>query len=99
MIEAVKVFSYEALQEHIGDAMAVVGASPALQLTLRELERSPLDGTEWGAFALYLEGDSKRQLAQGIYRLAHPAFGELDLFVSPKSAVQYEISISRRRPA
>lgn len=94
---AAKVFGYEALQGHIGDAMTVVGASPAMQLTLRELERTALDGAEWEAFALYLEGDPKRLLPQGTYRLAHPAFGEHDLFLSPKSPVQYEISISRRR--
>lgn len=97
MVEAVKVFNYEALQGHVGDVMVIAGVRPALYLKLIAVERSPLDGAEWEAFAVYLEGDPERPLMQGTYRLAHPAFSEQDLFLSPKSPVQYEISISRRR--
>lgn len=97
MIDAANVFDYETALAHIGDEVAVVGANPALHLTLVEVVRSPLDGAEWEAFALYLEGDPTRRLAQGVYRFAHPVVGELDLFLSPKSAVEYEISVSRRR--
>lgn len=97
VIDAVNVLKYETVLPHIGDEVEVVGATPALHLKLTEVVRSPLDGAKWEAFALYLEGDPARPLLQGTYRLALPAIGEQDLFLSPKSPVQYEISISRRR--
>lgn len=99
VIDAVNVLTYETMLARIGDEVEVVGATPALHLTLTEVARSPLDGAEWEAFALYLESDPARPLPQGTYRLAHPVIGEQDLFLSPKSPVQYEISISRRRGA
>jgi hypothetical protein len=97
VINASDNFNYETLQRQLGTVVQLIDADQVIFLSMTELSRSPLDGAEWEAFALYLEGDPERQLAQGIYRLAHPAFGEQDLFLSPKSPVQYEISISRRR--
>jgi hypothetical protein len=97
VIDAVSVVKYETVLARIGDEVEVVGATPALHLKLTEVVRSPLDGAVWEAFALYFDGDPARPLSQGTYRLAHPAIGEQDLFLSPKSPVQYEISISRRR--
>lgn len=97
VINATDNFNYDTLQRQLGTAVTLIDADQVIFLSMVELSRSPLDGAEWEAFALYLEGDPNRQLPQGVYRLAHPAFGERDLFLSPKSPVQYEISISRRR--
>lgn len=97
VINATDNFNYDTLQRQLGTAVTLIDADQVTFLSMVELSRSPLDGAQWEAFALYLEGDPNRQLPQGVYRLAHPAFGERDLFLSPKSPVQYEISISRRR--
>jgi len=90
-------FDFDTLLANLGDRIALLDAAPPTILTMTDVRCSSLDGDDWEAFVLMLKGDAGQPLSQGTYRFAHPAFGELDLFMSPKSATRYEIAVTRRR--
>lgn len=90
-------FNFDTLLANLGDRIQLLNTSPSISLTMTDVTCSPIDGDEWEAFVLTLEGDAERPLSQGTYRVAHPALGELDLFMSPKSPTIYEVAVSRRR--
>lgn len=67
-------------------------------LTVAEVNISSLNGDEWEAFSVIYKGDAGFHIPQGTFTFCHSVFGEIDLFVSPKSETEYETVISRKRP-
>lgn len=90
-------FNFDTLLANLGDRISLLDASPPAFLTMIDVSCSPLDDDDWEAFVLTLEGDPGQSLPQGTYRFWHPAFGALDLFISPKSETHYEIAVARCR--
>lgn len=66
-----------------------------LPLAVRELRRLSPTRVRAEPFAVVLRGPAEPMLSQGIHRLAHPRWGEMDLFIVPigrdASGVDYEI--------
>lgn len=67
-----------------------------VELEIAHVAQSTLNGTEWSAFALHLQGQEHVQIPQGCYLFDHPDLGAETLFISPKSHVQYEIIFNKR---
>ena len=67
------------------------------ELTIKEIVKNSLDGDEWESFSVFLTGDDSFHLDQGTYTLSNDQFGEQALFLSPKSALEYEIVVNRQR--
>jgi hypothetical protein len=66
-------------------------------LTVAEVNTSSLNGEEWEAFSVIYKGDAGFHIPQGTFTFCHSAFGEIALFVSPKSETEYETVVSRKR--
>lgn len=97
MSEQLKKSGFDAVLHETFDVSATDSSSQQ-QLTLVELRNRPAPAG-YEQFALQFLGPVEPILPQGIYRFAHRALGELQLFMVPvgKNAdgVQYEVCISR----
>lgn len=67
-------------------------------LIVAEVNISSLNGDEWEAFSVIYKGGASFHIPQGTFTFCHSVFGEVALFVSPKSETEYETVISRKRP-
>ncbi|WP_404392372.1 DUF6916 family protein [Pseudoalteromonas phenolica] len=91
-------FNAKVLTELLGQTVDITDSvGSGVTLTVSEVVESSMNGDEWEAFSVYLTGEESFHISQGTYKVAHSAFGERDLFISPKSPVEYEIIINRKR--
>lgn len=91
-------YSYESLRAAMGQQIALTdGHGHQVLLTIDRVEKSKLDSAQWEAFSASLKGDDTFHVPQGAYQLQHPGLGEETFFLSPKSAVEYELVINRKK--
>ncbi|TMO66740.1 DUF6916 family protein [Pseudoalteromonas aurantia] len=90
-------FTFDNLKSAQGTSLKVVGQNGEVELDISSVQKSKLDGDEWNAFRVLLNGKANDPLGQGTYRLVHEAFGEAELFLSPNSETEYEIHIAQKR--
>ena len=89
-------YSFENLNSLRGQALTLTDSQGnQVALVIENVAQSKLNGVEWDAFALYLQGPDHLQVPQGCYLVEHPELGAETLFISPKSAVQYEIIFNK----
>ena len=70
-------------EPHIGKDFALNAAGKQIGFKLTEVERLGAALREGGAFSLLFLSEKGPFLAQGIYPIAHPALGTLDMFIVP----------------
>lgn len=93
-----QTYSYDALRTLLGQQITVVDAQGhQVVMNIDRVEKSKLDSDEWEAFSAYFKGDSSFHVPQGTYQLSHPKLGSDTFFMSPKSAVEYELVINRKK--
>ena len=91
-------YNYNNLMEIVGDNVAVSDdEGNQQQLKIDSVSTSSMHGEDWEAFSVLFRGDESFHIPQGTYQFDHPAFGQVSLFVSPKSEIEYETVINRRR--
>ncbi|WP_141229454.1 DUF6916 family protein [Cellvibrio mixtus] len=91
-------YNYDSLQALAGQPITVMDdAGQQLTLKIDRVEKSRYDSVVWEVFSAYFMGDSQFRIPQGSYRLSHPDLGTETFFISPKSAVEYELVINRKR--
>lgn len=91
-------YSYESLNSLLGQKLTLTDdQGHQVMLVIDKVEKSKLDSMEWEAFSACLVGDASFHVPQGTYQLKHPGLGEEAFFLSPKSAVEYELVINRRK--
>lgn len=90
-------FTFENVESAQGSVVKVVGQNGDVELKISSVERTRLNGDEWNAFCVLLNGKANEPLSQGAYKLVHEAFGEAELFLSPNSETEYEIHMAQRR--
>ena len=92
-------YKFDVLDSMRGDQFDVMDESGnQAVLTLVDVKKSSLDGVHWEAFSAIYKGEQSIRIPQGTYRLHHRTFGALSLFLSPKSEVDYEVVVTRRKP-
>ncbi|MBQ4864283.1 hypothetical protein J8L98_21565 [Pseudoalteromonas sp. MMG013] len=90
-------FTFENVESAQGSVVKIVGQNGEVELEISSVKKSKLDGDEWNAFSVLLNGKANEPLSQGTYKLEHEAFGEAELFLSPNSETEYEIHIAQKR--
>lgn len=90
-------FTFENVESAQGSVVKVVGQNGEVELEVLSVTKSKLDGDEWNAFSVLLNGKANEPLSQGTYKLENEAFGEAELFLSPNSETEYEIHIAQKR--
>lgn len=91
-------FNYQTLAAIQGQAVTIKdGAGNTAALVVTEIKKSALDGTDWEAFSVLYSAPPSLRIPDGSYLIGHPCFGELELYLSPKSATEYESVITRKR--
>ncbi|GAA79704.1 MULTISPECIES: DUF6916 family protein [Pseudoalteromonas] len=90
-------FTFENVESAQGSVVKVVGQNGEVELEVSSVTKSKLDGDEWNAFSVLLNGKTNEPLSQGTYKLENEAFGEAELFLSPNSETEYEIHIAQKR--
>lgn len=91
-------YNYQQLSQLIGDAVQVSDQQGnKVTLKIAEVNQGRLDSSEWEAFSVIYRSDQPMNISQGTYRFFHQAFDEIDLFLSPNSAVEFETIITRSR--
>ncbi|GAB3535263.1 DUF6916 family protein [Photobacterium alginatilyticum] len=91
-------FAVNILEPIIGDFVQVcdLKQKKIIELKLTHVEKTKLSGKQWDSYCVTLLGTADNPLGQGTYQLSHPAFGEVDLFLCPNSATEYEIIVNRK---
>lgn len=78
---------YESFEPHVGDDFILPGGGglPPISFTLTDVKRlASAARPEFRApFQLIFRVASQDVYDQGLYRLTHPAMGELDIFIVP----------------
>ena len=67
----------------IGDQFDLAGAPPSVRLELHSVEEGHRDGARRRSFSLLFVGPEAPALTQGVWRLEHEAFDELEIFLVP----------------
>ena len=95
-----ELYNYENLKGIQGESVTVRDTNGAeVELTVTETKKSTIDGTLWEGFSVLYQGNSRFHIPQGTYTFSHAVFGELELFLSPKSQTEYETVITRKKNA
>ncbi|WDD98525.1 DUF6916 family protein [Thalassomonas actiniarum] len=91
-------YNYQQLSQLIGEAVQVSDQQGnQVSLKIIEVNKGQLDGEQWEAFSVIYTSDEAMNISQGTYRFSHQAFGQIDLFLSPNSAVEFETIVTRSR--
>lgn len=92
------VYNYPQLSQMLGETVKVSDQQGNhVALTISEVNKGSLDGDKWEAFSVIYTSDSPMDIAQGTYRFSHREFGDVDLFLSPNSATEFETIVTRTR--
>lgn len=91
-------YNYEVLSTIQGETVTIKDSSGnTADLTISEINQSRMNGPDWEAFSVIYTGKEDLRIPEGTYLFHHPSFGELELFLSPKSPTQYETMVTRKR--
>lgn len=91
------LYNFDSLQAIKGEHVKVTDTEGnEVTLEISEVNRSPLKNADWDAFSVIYQGDESFRIPQGTYSFYHALFGTRQLFLSPKSAVEYETVITRK---
>lgn len=91
-------YTFENLNSLRGQTLTLTDAQGnQAMLVIDHVAQGKLQATGWDAFALHLCGPEHLHVPQGCYLVEHPKLGAETLFISPKSAVQYEIIFSKAK--
>jgi len=91
-------FTVKELEPIIGELVQVcdLKQQKLTELKLTHVEETKLSSKQWDSFCVTLQGSAEMTLEQGTYKLSHPAFGDVDLFLCPNNATEYEIIVNRK---
>jgi len=93
-----ELYNYDILSQLVGeDVLLKDGQDQIVVLEVAEVNKGKLDGDEWEAFSVILNGKKEYSLPQGIFTLSHEKFGDVSLFLSPNSETEYETVVTRKR--
>ncbi|MEC8907908.1 MAG: hypothetical protein C9355_00600 [Thalassolituus maritimus] len=93
-----EAITYDSMESLLGQQVTLSDqADNSVRLTISEVERTALDGDDWEAFAVSLEGQDDFRVPQGMYRLTHEAIGSGELFITAHGPTEYQAVISRKR--
>ncbi|WP_272166360.1 DUF6916 family protein [Vibrio diabolicus] len=95
-----KDYNFENLSKLIGEQVLVSDEQcNELSLTLAEVTPGKIQNDMWESFSTIYKGDESVQIPQGTFTFSHPEFGDVKLFVSPKSPTDYEVIVTRKNQA
>ncbi|WDE05958.1 hypothetical protein SG34_003235 [Thalassomonas viridans] len=91
-------YNYQQLSQLLGETVQVSDQQGnQVDFKIAEVNKGQLDGEQWEAFSVIYTSDTPMNISQGTYRFSHQAFGEIDLFLSPNSAAEFETIVTRSR--
>jgi len=91
-------FTYETLSQIEGEHVILTDAmGRQCQLKIDRVRRGTLNDDEWTSFSVYYTAEIGVRIPQGNYQLEHSSFDTETKFLIPKSPIEYETIITRRR--
>ncbi|MFD2673526.1 DUF6916 family protein [Marinicrinis sediminis] len=93
-------FSFEQFSDQLHEAFILIDGDHRVQLNLAEATQGHSNEMH-EQFSLFFEADAARVVAQGMYKLEHPDFDHLELFLVPigisedGSKIRYEAVFNR----
>ncbi|EHW0692317.1 hypothetical protein K1B30_000593 [Vibrio parahaemolyticus] len=95
-----KDYNFENLSKLIGEQVRVSDdQGNELSLTLAEVTPGKMQDDVWESFSTTYRGCESFCIPQGTFTFSHLAFGDVSLFVSPKSSTEYEAIVTREKLA
>lgn len=91
-------YNYKNISQFIGEKVQLRDEQGNVaELSIADVCKGAMDGDEWEAFSVIYQGNKDFFVPQGTYFFTSEHFGEKQLFLSPKSDIEYETVVTRRR--